>query len=84
MISSLFGRTRKTAAPSTHGAVTGYLICKVLKNDIKLMDEIGYGSNTAVTLLEFDDDNKASMVYYNDASHFTDELKNPKATIPAK
>ncbi len=74
----------KTVALSTHGGVTRFLICKILKNNIQSLNDIGYGDNTAVSLLEFDDDLNASLIYYNDSSHLTDDLKNAKATIPLK
>lgn len=72
----------KTVALSTHGGVTRYLLCKILKDNIMSLNDIPYGDNTAVTLLEFDDNFNISLVYCNDSSHLGNGLKNADAVVP--
>jgi DNA repair exonuclease SbcCD ATPase subunit len=45
-----------------------------LNEDISKMNEIPFGYNTAVTLIEFDDKLNFKVIFYDDASHITDEL----------
>ena len=74
----------KTIACATHGGVTRCLNCRLEKNDISKMNEIPFGYNTAVTLIEFDDNLNFKVIFYDDASHITDELMNKAAAIPSK
>lgn len=74
----------KTIACATHGGVTRCLNCRLVKNDISKMNEIPFGYNTAVTLIEFDDNLNFKVIFYDDASHITDELMNKAAEIPSK
>ena len=74
----------KTIACATHGGVTRCLNCRLVKNDISKMNEIPFGYNTAVTLIEFDDNLNFKVIFYDDASHITDELMNKAAAIPSK
>lgn len=74
----------KTIACATHGGVTRCLNCRLVKNDISKMNEIPFGYNTAVTLIEFDDNLNFKVIFYDDASHITDELMNKAAAIPNK
>ncbi len=72
----------QTVAIATHGGVGRFLLCKVLKDDIKAMNEVPFGGNTAVSLLEFDEENHVTPVYVNDVSHLDEKLINPKAKVP--
>lgn len=74
----------KTMAISTHGGVLRCLLCRILKNDIKKLTEIPFGLNTCVALIKFDDYMTADVIYFNDDSHLTDELKNTNAKVPVK
>ena len=74
----------KTVACASHGGVLRCLNCRLLKNDINKMSEIPFGYNTAVTLIEFDDNLNYKVVFYDDASHITDDLMNKAAAIPIK
>ncbi len=74
----------KTVACASHGGVLRCLNCKLLKDDITKLKEIPFGYNTAITLIEFDDNLNYRVVFYDDASHITEELMNKAAAIPTK
>ena len=74
----------KTVACATHGGVLRCLNCRLLKGDIKKMSELEFAGNTAVNLIEFDDDFNFTLKVYNDTSHLTPELINSNALIPTK
>ncbi len=71
----------KTIACATHGAVTKCIICKFLFDDITKLIDTPYSINTAVSLIEFDDDFNYKLVFYNDYSHLTDDLINNKSCV---
>ena len=71
----------KTIVCSTHGGVTRCLLCKLLHNDIKKLKTVPFGYNTAVTLIEFDDDLSPTIVYFNDDSHLPEGLYNPASRV---
>lgn len=68
----------KTVACATHGGVTRCLLCRLIKGDISLLKEMPWSENTAVTLIEFDNNLKPSVIYCNDVSHL------PKEYIPVR
>lgn len=72
----------KSIACATHGGVMRCLNCRLLKNDITCLKEIPFAENTAVTLIEFDDEMQPSLVYYNDNSHVPQELRNSDSRVP--
>ena len=71
----------KTIAFASHGGIIRCLLCRLLYNDITKLASVPFSDNTAVTLIEFDDDLNYEVKYYNDISHITEDLKNPRATI---
>lgn len=66
----------------SHGGVIRCLLCKILKNDITKMCEIPFGSNTAVSLLKFEDNGKYYLDFFNNDDHLGDSLKNLNAKVP--
>ncbi len=66
----------------THGGIIRCLLCKALKNDITKLCEIPFSENTAVSLLKFSNNMKCDVVYFNDSSHLSQELKNKDAMPP--
>ncbi len=64
----------KTVACTTHGGVTRCLLCRLLKGSITELKNMPWSENTAVTLLEFDDNLNPTVVLYNDVSHLPKEL----------
>lgn len=71
----------KTVACATHGGVTRCLNCHLLKNDISELKNIPWADNTAVTLIEFEDDLSYTVKIFNDASHLPKELINKKSRL---
>ena len=67
----------KTVAAATHGGVLRCLNCRFIYGDITHLKDTPWSDNTAVSLIEFDDNMNAKLVFYNDASHLPDEF-NPK------
>lgn len=72
----------KDIAVTTHGGVIRCLMCRLFKNDITKLTEIPFMYNTSVSLLEFDGKMNVNVVYFNDYSHLTDDLKNTNAEVP--
>lgn len=64
----------KTIACATHGGVMRCLHCRLSFGDIKELKNMAWSDNTAVTLIEFDDDFKPNIIFINDASHLPEEL----------
>lgn len=63
----------KTIAAATHGGVTRLLLCRLMFGDIERLKDAGWTDNTAVTLIEFDDELNPNIVFKNDASHVPEE-----------
>lgn len=68
----------KTIACVTHGGVLRCLLCKLLYDDINKLSTVSFGSNTAVTLLECDDNGNIKIDFMNDASHLPESLDKVK------
>lgn len=64
----------KTIACASHGGVTRCLTCRLLTNDINKLKDIPWSENTAVMLLEADNNMNISLKFYNDVSHLPKEL----------
>ena len=71
----------KTIALTTHGGVTRCLNCRLLFGDIKELKNTPWAENTAVSLIEFDDNLNPNIVFYNDVSHLPEEYINKKSRI---
>lgn len=63
----------KNTAVATHGGVIRCLMCRIMFNDINFLKDVEWSENTAVSLVEFDDDLNAQIVFSNDRSHVPDE-----------
>lgn len=64
----------KTIAVATHGGVIRCLLCRLISGSIEELKNVPINENTAVCLIEFDDDFNAELKYYNDHSHLPHEL----------
>ena len=64
----------KTVACASHGGVIRCLLCRLLYNDITKLKEVPWSENTAVTLIESDDDNTIRVKFFNDFNHLPKEL----------
>ena len=65
----------KNVAVVSHGFVIRCLLTRLLHDDITKMGEVIIPCNTAVTQIEFFDDDTHKIIKYNDAEHLPDELK---------
>ncbi len=59
----------KTIAIVSHGSAIRTLLCKIIYGDLSHMNEVGWCDNTAVALLEADEELNYSVVFKNDNSH---------------
>lgn len=71
----------KTIAAATHGGVTRCLLCRLIKGDIEKLKDMGWTENTAVTLIEVDDNANVRLVYHNDHSHLPEEFLPKRNSI---
>lgn len=71
----------KNVACATHGGVTRCLNCRLLFGDISKLSDTPWSENTAVTLIEFDDDLNPTLRFMNDNSHLPPELVNAKSRV---
>lgn len=74
----------KTVALATHGGVLRCLNCRLLYGDIEHLKDTPWSENTAVTLLEFDDNFNLNVRLSNDISHLPEEYVNRKSRIVSK
>lgn len=73
----------KTVVCSTHGGVTRCLMCRLLTGDIKNLSTVPWSDNTAVALIEFDENLKPRLLYFNDVSHLPQELIPRRSRLSA-
>ena len=59
----------KTVVCTSHGGVIRCLLCRVSYNDITKLRTVPFSGNTAVSLIEFDDNLKPNLIFANDISH---------------
>ncbi len=59
----------KSIAAATHGGVTRCLMCRMLYNDINRLKEVPWCENTAISLIEFDEDFNPTLKFMNEHSH---------------
>ncbi len=71
----------KSVACATHGGVLRCLMCRLLFGDIKELKNTAWAENTAVALLEFDNNLNPTLNFFNDVSHLPEELINRKSRI---
>ncbi len=64
----------KTVAVVSHGCVIRNLMCAVKGLPIESLNDIEWCDNTAVSIIDIDDENNTSLVLEGDSSHLSDEL----------
>ncbi|QNK39160.1 histidine phosphatase family protein [Caproicibacter fermentans] len=64
----------KTVCVVSHGCAIRNLLCHALGWPVDRVGEIGWCDNTAVSVVDFDDELRAKVVKMNDASHIPPEL----------
>ena len=71
----------KTVAAATHGGVLRCLNCRILHGSIEHLKETPWCENTAVNILEFDDNFNPSLVLFNDISHLPDGMIQKRSRL---
>lgn len=71
----------KTIAAASHGGVLRCLLSRLLYNDIKGLNKVGWSDNTAVSLIRFDDAFNPTVVYHYDYSHLTEDLLSANSRL---
>ncbi|MBR4909726.1 MAG: histidine phosphatase family protein [Clostridia bacterium] len=77
----------KTVAVATHGGVIRCLNCRLVYGAIERLKDTGWCENTGVTLIEFDGNFRANVIFMNDTSHLPEELlpkRNRMAEVKAQ
>lgn len=64
----------KTVVVVSHGCALKNYLAHVEYGDITRLDDVGWSDNTAVSLVEFDDNMIPKIIYKNDSSHLPQEL----------
>ena len=64
----------QTIAAATHGGMIRCLMCELLYHDITRLKDTPWSENTAVSKIEFDEQLRPTVVFYNDASHVPEEF----------
>lgn len=64
----------KNIAVVSHGGAIRNLCCYLMFNDIEKLNDVSWCDNTAVALVEFDENFKPTFKYKNSTSHLSEEL----------
>lgn len=64
----------KTVVVVSHGCSLKNFLAYAEFGDIKRLNDVGWSDNTAVSLIEFDDNMIPKIIYKNDSSHLPQEL----------
>ncbi len=71
----------ETIACASHGGIIRCLECRILYNDITKLKDVTIFENTAILLLEIDDNGIITVKFSNDFSHLTPELIRHNVSI---
>ena len=71
IVSQNFGRT---IAIVSHGCAIRNYLCYANGDNIDKINEVSWSDNTAVSLIEFDENHYPTIIYKNDSSHLTNEM----------
>ena len=63
----------KTVCITSHGCAIRNFLCHAMGLPIEQLNEIGWCDNTAISIIEFDEELNCKVVMMNDASHLTPE-----------
>lgn len=64
----------KTVVAVSHGCAIKCYLCYALGIPLEQVNEVGWADNTAVSLLEFDENYKPTVIFRNNSDHLTEEL----------
>jgi broad specificity phosphatase PhoE len=63
----------KTVCIASHGCAIRNFLCHALNKPIEHINDVGWCDNTAISLIDFDEELHSNVVLMNDASHLTPE-----------
>jgi len=63
----------KTVCITSHGCAIRNFLCRALNKPIEEINDVGWCDNTAISLIDYDDELKSNVIMMNDASHLTPE-----------
>lgn len=66
----------KTAFVVSHGCAIRNLLCRIKHNDIHKLNEVGWGDNTSISYIDFDENLIPTLVMETDASHLDAETSS--------
>ncbi len=64
----------KTVAVVSHGCAIRNFLCRAKGLPIEKLNDIGWCDNTAISIIDFDEENRPRIMLLNDASHLTKEI----------
>ena len=65
----------KSIAITTHGCAIRNMYCYLLDYPFEKLNDIFWNDNTAVTLVQFNNENKPEFIYQNDISHLPEDIR---------
>ena len=63
----------KTVCVTSHGCAIRNFLCRALNKPIEQLNEVQWCDNTAISMIDFDEELRSKVVMMNDASHLTPE-----------
>lgn len=64
----------KTICITSHGCAIRNFLCCALHKSIEEINDVGWCDNTAISVIDFDDNLNSNVVKMNDASHLTSDV----------
>lgn len=64
----------RTIAVVSHGCALRNYLCYAAGDSIEHLKDVGWSDNTAISLVEYDDDLTPKIIFKNDGRHLTDDL----------
>lgn len=64
----------RTSAVVSHGCVIRNILCFAKNLPFERLNDVGWGDNTGVSLIEFGADLKPSLIFENDVKHLSEGL----------
>ncbi len=64
----------KTVAVVSHGCAIRTLMCAVKGMPIEMLNDVEWCDNTAVSIIDYDDNDKPTLILEGDSSHLSDDL----------
>jgi probable phosphoglycerate mutase len=68
------GHKYKRTCVVSHGCAIRNILCNAKGWEIEKLNDVDWCDNTAISLIQFDEDFNPEIVFENDASHLTDDI----------